>query len=464
MRTHDEELLRRSSLFHLLPDEAYEKVRPLFQEEHYEFGDVIVRQGDDASALYVLISGRARAIKEQANGEEVALGTLRPGDSFGEAALSEGGKRNATVRCSTAVEILRLDRDDFLELLQKEPELQRDVENMARHRALQGFLYEFSNFGRLPAPALRGIIEHLTPVSFAKGNLIIREGDEADPMFILEKGRARAFSGNNGKEANLAFYRDGDFFGELSILNGSRRAASVEAYSDCEALALKPEAVLDLKKHYPEFARLLEERLAQYQAKTEARVPLDFTSEMLPAEAVAHNKVALDGNQPDAKQAESDEPFADEEGHFRKKKRRIRHFEHIAQIDEMDCGAASLGMICRHFGRKVSLTRIRQLCHTSVDGTSLKAMCRAATELGLAARALKVSLRNLSLMPLPAIVHWEGNHWMVLVEVADTYVRVADPATTMRKIPRKEFEQNWSGYAALFDYTTAFENAPESSS
>ncbi len=83
----------------------------------------------------------------------------------------------------------------------------------------------------------------------------------------------------------------------------------------------------------------------------------------------------------------------------------------------MDCGAASLGMICRHFGRKVSLSRIRQLCHTSTDGTSLKAICRAATELGLAARALKVSLRNLPMMPLPAIVHWEGNHWMVLYDV-----------------------------------------------
>ena len=128
----------------------------------------------------------------------------------------------------------------------------------------------------------------------------------------------------------------------------------------------------------------------------------------------------------------------------------------------MDCGAASLGMICRHFGRKVSLSRIRQLCHTSTDGTSLKAICRAATELGLAARALKVSLRNLPLMPLPAIVHWEGNHWMVLYDVADTYVKVADPALGLRKIPRKEFEQNWSGYAALFDYTVAFENAPES--
>ena len=127
----------------------------------------------------------------------------------------------------------------------------------------------------------------------------------------------------------------------------------------------------------------------------------------------------------------------------------------------MDCGAASLGMICRHFGRKVSLSRIRQLCHTATDGTSLKAICRAATELGLAARALKVSLRNLPLMPLPAIVHWEGNHWMVLYDVADAYVKVADPALGLRKIPRKEFEQNWSGYAALFDYTTAFEKAPE---
>ena len=464
MRTNDEDLLRRSSLFHLLPDEDYEKLRPLLQEEHYEFGDVIVRQGDDAEAFYVLISGRARAIKTQGNGEEVALGTLRPGDSFGEAALADGGKRSATVRCSTAVDLLRLDREDFLQLLKEEPELQHHVETMGRHRALQGFLYEFSNFGRLPAPALRGIIEKLSPVEFAKGNLIIREGEEAGPMYILEKGRARAFAGVNGKERNLAFYRDGDFFGELSILNGSKRAASVEAFTDCRALALKPDAVLDLKRHYPEFEKLLEERLAQYQAKTEARVPLDFTTELLPAETAAHDKIGVNGDQPPAEQDDSDEPFADERGYFRKRKGRIKRFEHVAQIDEMDCGAASLGMICRHFGRKVSLPRIRQLCHTATDGTSLKAICRAATELGLAARALKVSLRNLSLMPLPAIVHWEGNHWMVLYEVNDKFVRVADPALGNRRIPRKEFEQNWSGYAALFDYTTAFASAPESRS
>ena len=462
MNAKDFDLLRRSDVFQFLEDEHFEKLRPLLQEEQHDFGELIVRQGEPANAFYILISGRARVVKTGANNdEEIVLGSLRPGDSFGEAALVDGGTRTATVRCSTSVEVLRLDRSDFLALAESVPELKQHVHMIRRVRTLQSFLYEFSNFGRLPAPALRSMIEKLQKVQFPKGQLIIKEGDAAGPMYILEKGRARAFTQNNGSTQNLAFYRDGDFFGELSILNGSPRAASVEAFSDCDLLALDPDAVRSLKQSYPEFGKLLEERLAQYKAKTEARIPLDFTEELLPAETRAYNKVALDRKDIDREKVDVEAPFADEEGHFRKKGR-IRRFEHIEQIDEMDCGAASLGMVCRHFGRKVSLARIRQLCHTATDGTSLKALCRAASELGLAARALKVSLRNLSLMPLPAIVHWEGNHWMVLYDVEPTQVRVADPAVGLRKIPRKEFEQKWSGYAALFDYTIAFEHAPES--
>src|SRR5213594_4270665 len=65
-------------------------------------------------------------------------------------------------------------------------------------------------------------------------------------------------------------------------------------------------------------------------------------------------------------------------------------------------------------------------------------------------------------MPLPAIVHWEGNHWIVLYDVDAQFVRVADPGRGLRKLPRREFEAKWTGYAALFDYTPAFEQAPES--
>jgi ATP-binding cassette subfamily B protein len=462
MKTQDSEILRRTSVFRFVSDEHFGAIEPLLQEEHYDFGDVIVKQDDPADSFYVLTRGRARALKIKPDGEEIPLGVLKPGDSFGEAALAEGGTRSATVRCSTAVDVLRIDRTDFLELVRRVPELKHYVEATGRNRALQSFLYQFSNFGRLPAPVLRNVIDKLKPVTFGKGNLIIREGDDAGPLYVIEKGRARAFSGANGRDQNLAFYREGDFFGELSILNGSPRAASVEAFTDCQLLALDPKSVRDLRRRFPEFDKLLSERLALYQAKTEARIPLDFTTELLPAETKVQDKVELDGEQPGPEVEEKEDPFTDEQGLFRKRGKRIRKIDHIAQIDEMDCGAASLGMICRHFGRKVSLARIRQLCHTATDGTSLKAITRAASELGLAARALKVSLRNLPMMPLPAIVHWEGNHWIVLHDVNEQFVRVADPALGLRKLPRREFEAKWTGYAALFDYTIAFEQAPES--
>src|SRR5438094_3600486 len=195
MKTQDSEILRRSSLFRFVSDEHFAAIEPLLQEEHYEFGDVIVKQGEPANSFYVLTQGRPRVLKIKPDGEEIPVGVLKPGDSFGEAALAEGGTRNATVRCSTAVDVLRIDRDDFLRLVERVPDLKQYVETTGRNRALQSFLYQFSNFGRLPTPVLRGVIDKLTPVTFEKGNLIIREGDDAGPLFILQKGRARAFSG-----------------------------------------------------------------------------------------------------------------------------------------------------------------------------------------------------------------------------------------------------------------------------
>src|SRR5436305_8003000 len=173
MNAKDFDLLRRSDLFRFLPDEHFEKICSLLQLEQHDFGELIVKQGEPANAFYILISGRARVVKSGAsNGEEIVLGTLRPGDSFGEAALSEGGTRSATVRCSTSVEVLRLDRAEFLALIEAVPELREYMQVTRRARTLQSFLYEFSNFDRLPTLALRGMIERVVQVQFQRGKLI----------------------------------------------------------------------------------------------------------------------------------------------------------------------------------------------------------------------------------------------------------------------------------------------------
>src|SRR5437588_1429144 len=143
MRTPDTEIVRRSSAFRFLSDEHFAALEPLLQEEHYDFGDTIVKQDDPADAFYILTHGRARAVKIKPDGEEIPLGVLKPGDSFGEAALAEGGKRAATVRCSTAVDVLRLDRNEFLQLVAQVPDLRHYIEMLGRNRAVQSFLYQF---------------------------------------------------------------------------------------------------------------------------------------------------------------------------------------------------------------------------------------------------------------------------------------------------------------------------------
>jgi ATP-binding cassette subfamily B protein len=453
----------------LLPGAVRKLVVDSFVPVRFPFGAPIIREGEPADALWVLAAGRARVVKQADTGDETVLGVLRPGDGFGEQALLEDTIRTATVRASGDVEAWRLDRSVFRALVARHPEVRQHFELQVRHRSLQNFLGHYSPFARLPVEALRIMLAELTRVAVQTGEVIIRQGDEGGPMYIVEEGRLRAFVEEDGRRRYLAYLRRGDFFGELSVFQGHPRAATVEAVAPGWLLRLTPETFRKLCDGYPAFETQIEERVAQYDYKRTARVPLDFEEELLPAAVRAHEKVGPGQVDHAAGEVEGDEaaaaegaPFASPEGHFVKRTGRIRRFPHVRQIDEMDCGAAALAMVCRHFGRSVSLARIRQLVHTSVDGTSLRALCSAATELGLAARSVKASRRHLEAMPLPAIVHWEGNHWVVLYDVDGQQARIADPATGLRRVSRAELDKKWSGYAALFDYTERFAQAPES--
>ena len=65
MTQHQNEILDRSSFFRFLPEERADCLRAVLQEEHFEFGDVIVREGEEADACYILVNGRARVVKER---------------------------------------------------------------------------------------------------------------------------------------------------------------------------------------------------------------------------------------------------------------------------------------------------------------------------------------------------------------------------------------------------------------
>ncbi len=456
-------LIEKLPIVQFLPPDVRNFIADSFVPVSFSFGTPIIREGEEADAFYVLVSGRARVVKQSQNGEEISLTSLRPGESFGEMGLLDESTSKATVRASNDVEVLRLDKSVFKALVHRNPEIRKYFELQTKHRSLHNFFRLYSPFAKLPVDSLEVMLSEMESIKVEQGVLVIRQGEDPGPMYIVEEGRLRVFTEEDGRRQYLAYLRRGDFFGEMSMFKGIPRAASVESVSPCRLLKLTERTFSKLVKNDPDFRKQIEERIAQYDYKNVARVPLDFAEELLPAAAQLYEKVSPhqvdQEEEPEGREREA--PFVSEEGYFKKKLGKIRRFPFVYQIDEMDCGAACLAMVCRYYGRAVSLARIRQLLHTDNEGTSLRALCRAANELGLVSRSVKASRRHLPQMPLPAIIHWQGNHWVILYDVEEKFVRVADPAIGRRRISRNEFEEKWSGYTALFDYTKAFEKAPE---
>src|SRR5690606_40249307 len=91
------------------------------------------------------------------------------------------------------------------------------------------------------------------------------------------------------------------------------------------------------------------------------------------------------------------------------------NFPFYKQPDAMDCGPTCLRMVAKHYGRSISLSKIRSLSETTRDGTSLKNLADAAEKIGFRTIGVKVNFEKLiEDAPLPCIVHWRQNHFVVV--------------------------------------------------
>ncbi|MBW4509125.1 MAG: peptidase domain-containing ABC transporter [Scytonematopsis contorta HA4267-MV1] len=122
------------------------------------------------------------------------------------------------------------------------------------------------------------------------------------------------------------------------------------------------------------------------------------------------------------------------------------------QHSEEDCGAACLATIAKHYGRTFALNRVREAVGTGSRGTSLLGLSRGAEVLGFNTRQVKATpqlIDQLNQAPLPAIIHWKGNHWVVLYGQKGKKYVIADPGVGIRYLTRKELIEGWGNGVML---------------
>ncbi|AOW98421.1 peptidase C39 [Moorena producens PAL-8-15-08-1] len=316
----------------------------------------------------------------------------------------------------------------------------------------------------LPIQECQRFLKHLTLIEPKVGKFW--QGTQASAgIYIIIAGKVRLLNQAGDLIASL---ETGASFGELTLFP----SADLASYSARASLKLKlcfvpGEVLFPLINKYPE---IREHFWSQAQARNALLVssptPPITPSDYPPISPSPHLTISQ-SRSGEAKSQKSQKKVSkayfpnptQQAGHLWQ--RVIRRYPFFAQQSGSDCGAACLVMVSRYWGKRFSVNRLRDIANVDRNGASLRGLSAAAESIGFSTRPVKASLDQLAKQKLPAIVHWEGKHYIVVYEITRKRVIVCDPGIGQRSLTHREFNADWTGYALLLQPTALLKDAIE---
>ena len=286
--------LRRPGVrLQLLPEEDVEVLARHFRKKEIGAGETLIRFGQDSLSCYLVLSGHF----EIANGSTIeaaeVLNEAEPGDFVGEVALLAGGEQMVEARATADARLAVLDHSGLLEILEQHPDTWQRLAAMAQNKMLWGRLGAhldriFGPFGEHRSDALEELETKVTWRSLRAGEVLFEEGDDGDDAYILLSGRLRiAVKTDSGGRHIISELGAGELVGEIALLAGRPRTATVFAARDCELARLSRQS-FDLmtersRAAMVQVSRILVDRLVEQQSgrkrpasfESVALVPID---------------------------------------------------------------------------------------------------------------------------------------------------------------------------------------------
>ncbi|MCB9766519.1 MAG: cytochrome P450, partial [Alphaproteobacteria bacterium] len=245
------DVLLGSGLFDPEHPEAIDALLPQVEARAFSPGDVIVTEGEEGDAAFVIFEGAVQVYHPSRAGDLV-LARLEGGAHFGEQALlpGRGGRRNASVRAALPSTILRIGKEPFLRALSASQPHSEQLSALGKTQLRQNLAAQTTFFRSVNLDNLT--LLDSDEVRFAPGTPLMRQGEPSDAVYVLLEGSVAVYQETDGRQELLTRMNAGQCVGELGLLYKAPRAATVLAEREVVAIRVEGQRFLDLLEESPE--------------------------------------------------------------------------------------------------------------------------------------------------------------------------------------------------------------------
>lgn len=272
--------LPRIPLFSQLSQEAFVAVLEELALKVFETGATIVTEGEAGNSLFAIVEGRVDVVRQLEGGRRRKVASLGEGEFFGEMALLSEGPRLAGVVAAERTVVLVLTRTQVERLVQHHPSVGEVLRSFHQERLLANVLRCNPLLSALTPVQREAAARAFQLQTVPAGQPLLVQGQPGEALYLLLRGQCRVVHRHpDGHQSDYPLLREGDVFGELSVLLGLPATASVFADSPCTLLRLERQIVERLILVQPgvreAFSRLGSERLQRTARLLSGHEPLE---------------------------------------------------------------------------------------------------------------------------------------------------------------------------------------------
>jgi ATP-binding cassette subfamily B protein len=419
------EFLSAVEILSVFPADELEHLAAAIETRFYAFGDTVCNAGEPADGLFVIKSGSVRVFSEE-HGKEISMGVRKSGEVFAEIAMLRSYRHELSVRAALKTELWFIPRTAIEPVIGRNPAALDFINNYVAISSAGGLVARlFDLRGKVNKTELEDFVRSVGVKRVSAGKEILKQDARDDRrLYVVRQGQVRVVYHDANDEFVLATLGPGEMFGEKACLMRQEQPTSIVAATDATLLVIPEKSAHFILERNEKLREVIEDRVRFFERELHRQKKL--------AERRKRPAVLDLASKPEAGE------------------KILKRFAWVEQAEEMDCGAACLAMLCRHYGINMTLGKLRELANVTAQGATLDSLARAGEALGFGTRGVQCTYDALLGFELPFIVHWEGYHYVVVYGVSPRQVWVADPAVGFKKLSVEEFERGWSGTCLVF--------------